>query len=882
MNAPADHLANTASPAVPAAPTLALDTWVAGPAIFFMFILVAWTLLQHAASFGHISWHAATIACLWAGLPIVLVAAWLARRLATLYAGLLRESPPPAGLTRLGPVLTLIVLLALLWLTPSYSVRFALTLAGGVLLWWMTRERRDLSREPAAAPATPAAPPSPALWACLALLAVFAAGITLACHRSDLDDSSFLQIASQTTGHPDLAPLTFDASLGVIREPFRFAPYRVATYETLAGFLSEYTPFSLLTVYYLLLPALTAFLSIGVAYLLARWFLPPAPAVVAAALLLLILLAWGDTSIAFGNRVYIRLFQGKGLLIALTTPMTILAGLALLRRPSLSTWLFLAAAQLAAIGVSSSGLVCAFVTTGLLAAVALQSNLRPLALRWFLLGTTLIYPGLLGLWIRRHAGAGPPLNEIGTYLPINASFGLPLREALALAGLVLGIAALGPHKRRRDYALLTGAMLLLAFNPWLAEFVTRHSARNMNWRLAWAAPLPLFLAIAWTAALVPAVPTRLRRLQTAAPGALLALLSVALFLGAAGWTLAKSNNAHLHWPQPKLPPEYAVSLQIAADLNADPPPGPVLAADTIAAWLPLVAPRVELIMAGHTYPIMLQTILPPSDFTRRMQLFQAVNGRPFAPETLRGLLRNYHVAAIVVPAASDADRALAAALASRPDIALASAHTVAGYRIIRLAYPAQTLRGPLQTNNVGNSSVGAPPCRPSAEALPAPGRRGILTSTERFPGGAHGCLPCHPRRFRPPDSPGASRPRADPRRSRPSHRHQQALPVEHRDRPRAGHPWPRQAGPPRSRPCPAPGQPPARADWLRTPASIRALLEAHPALPRRPDGTIDLDTLLANAPRAAKADPTPPPGQRPVSNGRADAPAPSCPSSSCR
>jgi len=56
------------------------------------------------------------------------------------------------------------------------------------------------------------------------------------------------------------------------------------------------------------------------------------------------------------------------------------------------------------------------------------------------------------------------------------------------------------------------------------------------------------------------------------------------------------------------------------------------------------------------------------------------------------------------------------------------------------------------------------------------------------------------------------------------------------------------------------------ADWLRTPASIRDLVSRGAALPRRPEGSIDLDVLLASSgPAAAPSTPSAaPPAELPL------------------
>jgi hypothetical protein len=660
------------------------DAAVAWVVMFFVLLFAMWTLACHAATFGGIPWRVLSTTSTFVGLPVALLAAWGARRFAVAWTEEVEQIVPPVGLQGTVPVVLFLALTALLLITPVYGLRVGIALLAFASMWWLTRRGYQLTEVTgAASPADATFLPRHAAWL-LAFCALVAVVITLTSHRSDLDDSNFIQIAAQTLRFPERAPLTFDASLGVVTEPFRFAPYRLASYETLIALLAGWTGLDLLTVYYLLLPGITAALTVGVAFLLARWFLPCGLAVAAVVVFVLIMLAWGETHVAYGNRVFVRLFQGKGLLIALATPITLIAGLMLLRRPSVWNWTFLALAQVAAIGVSSSGLVCTFVTTALIVVMAVRSDVRAFVAMAVAIGATLVYPAVLGAWLEFAGGKLVPLSEIGTFLPINASLGLRVREALALALLVFGVAALGTSVQRREYALLVGATLVLVLNPWLAERLSGLSARNVSWRLAWAAPVPLLLAVAVAAAISPALARPAGAPSGLGAGTFAGLAAFLLFLGAARWTLAESNDVTWQWPSPKVPTEYASVREIAVVLRSRASQGSVLASSEVAAWLPLLAPDIRLVMPGHTYPGMLQTVLPPPEFADRMVLFGAINGGHVDINGIAELVGRYKVATLVVPERSNADRAIVEAIRSRTDIRAEEIGVVGGHRIMAL------------------------------------------------------------------------------------------------------------------------------------------------------------------------------------------------------
>ena len=662
-----------------------IEAVVAWLAMFFMLLFAMWTLAHHAATFLYIPWQSLSRASAMACLPAALLASWGAWQFSNAYSKEITKTAYPAGLQSISPIVLFIAITLLLLVTPTYSLRFAFAVTGFLFMWWLTRQENAASQSAAAIPETISSFSGHSAACILAFFTFIAVIVTLASHRPDLDDSSFIQIAAQTLRHPELAPLTFDASLGFILEPLRFAPYRLASYETLVALITGWTGLNILTVYYLLLPGLTASLTIGVAYLFSRWFLPRGLAVLATGIFLLIMLAWGESHIAYGNRVFVRLFQGKGLLIALTTPLSVIMGLLLLRCPSLWNWILLALAQIAAIGVSSSGLVCTFTTTALLLITAIRRDVKAVVFATALIASTLIYPAILAAWLKFYGGSVKPLSEIGTYLPINASLGLGIREALALSALALGFGALCVSIQKREYGLLAGATLLLIFNPWFSELVSGLSARNMSWRLAWAAPIPLLLAVAFAAVIAPLFLIRSPIKKLPLFSSVIGIVALIFFLATARWTLAASNSVTWRWPSAKLPVEYNLAKDISAEIRNLPSPGVVLANREVGAWLPLVAPDLKLVMPGHTYPEMLQTVLSTCEFDSRMSLFKAINGQEVDLNSMMALIKQYKVGTLVIPNGSNAVK-FVGFINSRTNITIKEISAIAGHRIFVLTY----------------------------------------------------------------------------------------------------------------------------------------------------------------------------------------------------
>jgi Family of unknown function (DUF6077) len=574
-----------------------IDQGAASASFTLLFVFCGWTLLHHCATFIGIPW-GDLVQWAWFWLPALLLAALLAgQALARRYVTQILT--PPVG-------------------SPKHG-----------LSEWQ-------------------------LGLGIGLLALAAVVVALCAHRSDFDDAEYLQLAMQTMSHPQLAPHTFDASLGHLLNQIRFSPYRIASYETLVAMAATLGTLPVLEVYYLVLPAVFSAFSVLVAYCFLRWFMLAPYALLGLAIFLALSLAWGETHTAYGNRYLVRLFQGKGLIVAITTPLGVLLGLLLLRCPSPLALFGLMATHIAALGASSSGVVTSIIVTGILFVVALHPNPKRMLQRGLLLGTSLLYTVAIALWLRFASAAGGLTPEIGSLLPITTSLGGVPRLGLSFVILALGcIAAAMPWifraggtkatapdiVSRREYLLLVAGCLLIALNPFVADFFALISARNMTWRLAWAAPMTLILSLGLlylfradvpsATQTGPAVATPVNRLVGQGPKLVSAILFMA-FLLAGRWVLAPGNGVQIGWPSPKVPPEYhqAVALNKLLLQYPEGLTGSVLVEPRVGTWLTVVNPGLHLVMPGHGYPVTLGTILPKEEHADRVALLNYISSPP--------------------------------------------------------------------------------------------------------------------------------------------------------------------------------------------------------------------------------------------------------------
>ena len=623
-----------------------------------------WTAAHQFSTFIGISWITLTQAVAWLLLPAIVLTYWQAGHLAKLYVQylptcLFAPSGPPT------PYMWLVCLcfLGSCLLFGSFMAQYALVILSITAITLFAWHNASASEALTARPSYDELSSQRTYLYLFGLMSLTVL-IVLCANRSDFDDAEYIQFAIQTLRHPERGLFTFDASLGMVLEQFRFAPYRITSYETFIGLITQWTGLNILDVYYLLMPATSAALSILVAFVFLRWFLPLRWSLLAILLFLLISFAWGETHVAYGNRMYVRLFQGKGLLIAITTPLTIIMALIWMRKPSAHAWFGLLIMQVLAVGVSSSGLVITLFSTalGLLAGFLAQPCCKGL---WAASagGATLAYPIGLGLWIKYISSASGKVEEIGTYLPINASLGGTWREALALTIMVSACflkariigrpIQIGVSSRlmvvEKTYFWLVAISFLLILNPLLIEYLTTITSKNMNWRLAWAAPVPLLLAVSLAYLLHWAQEKNGSDWKKTAW--LLPIGLIVTFATVNPWTLAKSNQVHWGILDRKLPPEYQQAVDLAQDIRKQTKRLKVITVlvdPRVGTWLTVVAPDFKLIMPGHGYWVTLKTIMDNQDFEQRNRLVKGIDAIVAGDDSLNKLLDSYGVNVIAV------------------------------------------------------------------------------------------------------------------------------------------------------------------------------------------------------------------------------------------
>jgi hypothetical protein len=481
----------------------------------------------------------------------------------------------------------------------------------------------------------------------LAGMGVAGSGIALLANRPDPDDYYYLPNAVYFMQHPD-APMGFRIQYlfngNTPLESFAWATSNA--YEYIQALMAYALGVHPLTVYYLLMPALAGFL-IPFAFFLALVPFSEDPLAAAIGTLTItgVLLLLGETHHTFGNFAFVRIFQGKAVLLSLGFPLFVAFSLRYFARPCWQNWLGVFFLATALTGVSSSALFL-LPALALLLLIAYVWTAKPL--KWNTAPVylaTLAYVGVLALYTllfwrtgldnSSYANQGWPTHFNGHA----ASFihpTLPLTPLLALVSTALALFLLPPKRKQFLFAWIA-ASLVLFLNPLTAKPLIQYvTSANAYWRMFYLYPFPLLAGVA-----AAALFTHTRRFSAPIRFALVAVVSAALF--GAAWLSPTSvfhqEDLQMAWLAYKLP---ATQLERARNITALAPPGVMLAPQPLAGLVALLDSRFPQMrvrfVAERTW---MTTAAAPDEAELRIAASDYLGGNGDDPTALQTLLTRY-------------------------------------------------------------------------------------------------------------------------------------------------------------------------------------------------------------------------------------------------
>ncbi|HKZ11333.1 MAG TPA: DUF6077 domain-containing protein [Rhodanobacteraceae bacterium] len=534
-----------------------------------------------------------------------------------------------------------VLALAILWVGllsagMPYPVFWWIALLGSFGVWL-----RTLKATPIATAPTPCS--RRVVWI-VGSVAAAAVCVTLFANRPDADDAFYRSISATLLRFPHQPVLVHDTLYRLPNAPIMLQFYRLGSYDVLVATLARITGIDHLVVAYLVLPSVfAAFCVLAWTYLLRR--IVPARWPWVLLILFLCVLALGEVHRAYGNFAFVRLFQGKAILVTGMVPAIAGAALLYARHGGLRHWLLLFAAQVAALGVSASALFVAPAAAAFGLAGGWSADAR--SSRRFaagMLASVYVFGAGWAIASVTHGGqalvSSSPMPGIPQILDDTWGW---CSTRLLLVALLAAWAFVRDPVRARYFSAGAFFFLLAVLNPYTVRIVADHFVGVYTyWRLTWALPLPLFLAV-----LLHGLVERASRMRPGvlAASACVALAAFAVVFGGRFGTLRSANTVTFGLPGPKVSPvEYQVAARIAKDVSEN---GVVLAPEAVSIWLPSFVVHPELLGVRELY---LTRAFSPDDAARRSLLMRYVGGQhrpPGSAAWFADALRRYGLSAVV-------------------------------------------------------------------------------------------------------------------------------------------------------------------------------------------------------------------------------------------
>jgi len=434
--------------------------------------------------------------------------------------------------------------------------------------------------------------PGAAALALLAL-ALVCGVLSLGALRPEVDDVNYAARAIYFLAQPDLALDLAFHDHAFFAAPLEYPLLLTYTAELFWAHLAWLLRVPFLDVYHGLAPFLGgALVPLAWTLAVARFSGSARGAVLGAAAVSAYLLIDGVSHNGFGNYAFVRIWQGKVLLLALGVPLFAAFALDWLERPRPAAWLRLFLVAVCANGLTGTALfllplLALALGAGHLAARGVER--RPL-LEVVGLGAALAHGVGIGILLRlasdpadyRYLGfeVGFPetfLGQLALVFPPATPIAI-----VAFAGSVVACLVWLPAERRRFLLGWLAGGIAFALNPLVMPLVVEQlTTPNAYWRVFYVLPFPLTLGAA--AALLAERRRWSFRGMLAAAAVLAAGAAAANAFAPGPTTLGGLRFAPGSW---KLRPGLADELRALASHAA---PGPMLAPYDVSSTLPLVS-----------------------------------------------------------------------------------------------------------------------------------------------------------------------------------------------------------------------------------------------------------------------------------------------------
>ena len=332
----------------------------------------------------------------------------------------------------------------------------------------------------------------------LAVLMLVGAALALGAIRPDRDDVDYTSQTIYFFTHPEQPLDLLRHDHGLVDIPFHWPIYIFYSLELLCAYIAWLFNIPFLHVFYYFLPVL------GGALIPLAWFLAFSKfshrtliAALAATVVCVFLSINGSPHRSFGNFAFVRIWQGKTMLMSILTPYFIGLAIDFFRASTLANWLRLTALMISASGITAmAAFYMPFLSIAGVSYWLTQEKRSFKQLAWFF--SSYFYLVLIALYfksvvnkeaIRFHGEDGWPTSFIGQFKLVFIDYlSWPSFAFIIFVALSL-ILAKKPERRFITYWL--AGMIGLFLNPLVFPFLADHfTSFNNYWRLFYLLPFP--------------------------------------------------------------------------------------------------------------------------------------------------------------------------------------------------------------------------------------------------------------------------------------------------------------------------------------------------------------------------------------------------------
>lgn len=381
---------------------------------------------------------------------------------------------------------------------------------------------------------------------------LFGIGLTLFLYRSDTDDYYYIGLAAIALDYETL-PIRSIAELGT--------GWVLTSFTYLQAGLSRFFSIPLLVSYYIISPAIIAFMVVGFQWRLVHLLAVRHPAL-SMVVFFVVMMAWGDAHRTPPNFGFVRFFHGKSALFWLAIPAALLHWLKYTMDSRRKSFFLLFCSIIAGVGFSPTGApLGVFLVALFILATLCHGSIRTHRKTLIGLGLILLYPLAIGLLMRDYFGHTSPRgqNEDGitesvlNWQIIQLVLGNNVRGFIGLLCFVVLPWTLRKTALNRLFANYSMILTFLIVYPWTSRILSHYFYITMAWRWLYAAPFVLGIVIA-VDRLLSVTNRPFSKL------AIMAYVSLFYLLLPGTWVISEQNRVQIMTPWSKLKEQREIFL----------------------------------------------------------------------------------------------------------------------------------------------------------------------------------------------------------------------------------------------------------------------------------------------------------------------------------